>query len=147
SRRRTATDGKITSMLNAIRTLGVFVCLPASVWTQQESKPQTDVQRAIDEFKIQTATLGLRGERTVKQTQNLDMLRQWHGRLYENFRNDGLDAVPHEIVQRGGRKSVLRRNQFGFNVAGPFFFPRLTHGKNGTFVSLSFEGVRENISR
>jgi hypothetical protein len=134
-------------MRKAIRALGIFVCLAACAWSQQESKPQTDLQRAIDEFKIQTATLGLRGERTAKQTQNLDMLRQWHGRLYENFRNDALDAVPHEIVQRGGRKSLLQRNQFGFNVAGPFFFPGLTHGRNGTFVSLSFEGVRENISR
>src|SRR6185503_15654487 len=122
-------------MVKAIRTLGVIVCLSACAWSQQATKEQTDLQRAIDEFKIQTTGLGLRGERTVKQAKNLDLLRQWHGRLYENFRNDALDAVPHEIVQRGGLKSLLRRNQFGFNVAGPFFFPGLTHGKNGTFVS------------
>jgi hypothetical protein len=25
----------------------------------------------------------------------------WHGRLYENFRNDILDAIPHEVSQNG----------------------------------------------
>ena len=69
-----------------------------------------------------------------------------HGRLFENFRNDILDAVPHEIVQRGGEKSLLRCNQFGFNVAGPLAIPRLLPA-GSTFFSLSYEGVRERISR
>lgn len=72
-------------------------------------------------------------------------MRDWHGRIYENFRNDALDAVPHEIRQGGGTKSLLRRNQFGFNVAGPLRIPGLP--PRSTFFSLSYEGVRERISR
>lgn len=71
----------------------------------------------------------------------------WHGRVYENFRNDMLDAVPHEVTQNGEDKSVLRRNQFGFNVAGPVLLPRLIHDPNNTFFMISYEGVRERISR
>ncbi len=71
----------------------------------------------------------------------------WHGRLFDNFRNDFLDAVPHEIVQRGGTKSLLRRNQFGFNITGPVKIPRLLKARPGTYFSLSYEGVRERISR
>jgi hypothetical protein len=71
----------------------------------------------------------------------------WHGRLYENFRNDLLDAIPHEVTQNGGTKSLLRRNQFGFNVAGPVPFPRGLHVPRNTFFMLSYEGVRERISR
>jgi hypothetical protein len=105
------------------------------------------LQRAIEEFKIQTRNLGLRGDRQARSGANGRHGRDWHGRLYENFRNDFLDAVPHEIVQRGGTKSLLRRNQFGFNVGGPLAFPWLLRARRGTFFSLSYEGVRERISR
>ena len=71
----------------------------------------------------------------------------WHGRVFENFRNDFLDAVPHQITQRGGTKSLLRRNQFGFNVAGPLVIPRLYHGSRRTYFSFSYEGVRERMAR
>ena len=71
----------------------------------------------------------------------------WHGRVYENFRNDALDAVPHQVTQNGGNKSMLRRNQFGFNVAGPLLLPHLIRDPNNTFFMVSYEGVRERISR
>ncbi len=66
--------------------------------------------------------------------------------MFENFRNDALDAIPHEIRQNGGNKDLLRRNQFGFNVAGPVVIPRLIRGRN-TYFSISYEGVREKIDR
>jgi hypothetical protein len=125
------------------RALCVFVCLAGFSGAESTS----EVQRAIDEFKIQTANLGLRADSPVKSAPARNLLRDWHGRLYENFRNDFLDAVPHEIVQNGGDKGVLRRNQYGFNIGGPFFVPGLTDGKSNTYISLSFESVHERISR
>ena len=123
------------------------LCLAVCAWAQQPAKQPSDAQRAIDEFKIQTANLGLRPGSPAKNAPAQTPLRDWHGRLYENFRNDFMDAVPHEIRQRGENKGLLRRNQFGFNVAGPFFVPGHTHGKSGTYLSLSYEGVREHIAR
>ena len=70
-----------------------------------------------------------------------------HGRIYENLRNDFLDAVPHEIVQRGGQQRKLRRNQFGFNVTGPVYIPKVYNGSGKTFVTFSFEGMRESIGQ
>ncbi len=55
--------------------------------------------------------------------------------------------MPHEIAQRGGTKSLLRRNQFGFNIAGPVVIPRVYPGGHATYFSVSYEGVRERISR
>ncbi|HLN03696.1 MAG TPA: hypothetical protein VK335_30700 [Bryobacteraceae bacterium] len=130
-------------MLSALRALVVCLLIAVPARPQQPS----EVQRAIDEFKIQTANLGLRADSPTVAAKIQNPLREWHGRLYENFRNDFLDAVPHEIVQNGGDKGLLRRNQYGFNVAGPFFIPKLTHGKSNTYISLSFEGVRERIDR
>ena len=119
------------------------MCLAVCAWPQQPS----EIDRAIEEFKIQTANLGLRADSPAQSVKAQSSFREWHGRLYENFRNDILDAVPHEITQNGGDKGLLRRNQYGFNIAGPLVVPKLTHGKSNTYLSLSFEGVRERISR
>ena len=123
--------------------LGIWVCLTVCAWPQQSS----EIGRAIDEFKIQTANLGLRADSPAKSVKAQSAVREWHGRVYENFRNDVLDAVPHEITQNGGNKGLLQRNQYGFNVAGPLVIPKLTHGKSNTYLSLSFEGMHEKISR
>ena len=129
------------------RALALWVCLSFYARAQQPAKEPSEIQRAIDEFKIQTANLGLRSDSPAKSAPRPSLLRDWHGRLYENFRNDFMDAVPHEIRQLGGDKGLLRRNQFGFNVAGPFFIPGHTHSRSGTYLSLSYEGVRERIAR
>jgi hypothetical protein len=128
-----------------VRTLSAFICFAACGWPQQQ--PPDETQRAIDEFKTQTAKLGLRADSPEQVEQTRSLLHDWHGRLYENFRNDAMDALPHEIRQNGGDKGLLRRNQFGFNVSGPLFIPRITHGKSNTYLSLSYEGVRERIAR
>ena len=108
----------------------------------------TDMQRAVEEFKLQTRNLGLRADSPASARKKSKTAgARWHGRIFENFRNDILDAVPHEIRQRGSNKSLLRRNQFGFNLAGPLVIPRVFDGSRGTFFSVSYEGVRERISR
>jgi hypothetical protein len=119
----------------------VSVC--AAVCAQE--KPPTEMERAVEEFRVQTRNLGIRPDSPQRAARRRSTLLDWHGRLYENFRNDALDAVPHEIRQRGGDKSLLRRNQFGFNVAGPLAVPHAP--PRSTFFSLSYEGVRERISR
>ena len=115
--------------------------------SQPSAQPPSEIQRAIEVFQQQTADLGLRADSPVRRVAAQSPLHEWHGRLYENFRNDFMDAIPHEIRQNGDEKGLLRRNQYGFNVSGPFFIPRITHGKSSTYLSVSYEGVRERISR
>ena len=103
------------------------------------------MQRAVLEFQRQTGALGMRLDSA--HAQHSAPHPAWHGRLFENFRNDALDAIPHEIRQRGQQNSLLRRNQFGFNVGGPLLVPHLVNAAANTFFSLSYEGVREHISR
>ena len=108
---------------------------------------QTELQKAVEEFKTQTRDLGLRADSPSKPGSTKSAAPQWHGRVYENIRNDFIDAIPHQIAQRGGDKSVLRRNQFGFNVSGPLVIPKLYHGERRTFFSFSYEGVRDRTAR
>ena len=128
--------------------LVVCLCVTAAARATGQSAPAppgAEMSSAIEEFKSQTRSLGLRADSPPTAGRHSPLL-DWHGRLFENFRNDALDAVPHEIRQNGGNKGLLRRNQFGFNVAGPAVVPRLFEPPN-TYFSLSYEGVREDIAR
>ena len=112
------------------------------------SKAKTELEKAVEEFKIDSAAMGLRPGQTASETsQSKETRPAWHGRLFENFRNNLLDAIPHEIKQRDESSSLLQRNQFGFNVSGPVIIPHLLSARRRTFFSLSYEGVREHISR
>ncbi|MCS6954281.1 MAG: hypothetical protein NZM33_15655 [Bryobacteraceae bacterium] len=127
-----------------------LLCCLLPLQAQQPTAPQPSpaMERAIAEFKAQTQALGLRAGAEQQGPRDGRAGRRWHGRIFENFRNDFLDAVPHEIVQRGGKKALLRRNQFGLNLSGPLWVPRLVDGRrSGTYFSFSYEGVRERISR
>ncbi|MCL5745416.1 MAG: hypothetical protein M1541_16090 [Acidobacteria bacterium] len=127
----------------------LFVCaiMAAQAPPVRQAATPTEMQRALEEFKTRTRALGLRSDSPRKQGSSRTAGAPWHGRIFENFRNDFLDAVPHQITQRGGTKSLLRRNQFGFNVAGPLVIPRLYQGNRRTYVSFSYEGVREREAR
>jgi hypothetical protein len=108
------------------------------------SKEMGELEKALSEFRIQMGQAGVGGGRKLKASGKQNGLT---GRIFENFRNDFLDAVPHEVRQRGGTKSLLRRNQYGFNVSGPVVAPRIYDGRGRTFFSLSFEGTRERIAQ
>lgn len=122
----------------------VFVCIGAA---QAQSRSASELQKAIDEFRVQTGLLGLRGDAAPGVKVQRTTKPRWHGRFFENFRNDYLDAVPHEVAQRGGDKNILRRNQFGVNVTGPVVIPKLFDGSRSTFFTLTYEGMREGIGR
>ncbi|MFN0100483.1 MAG: hypothetical protein ACKV2U_00170 [Bryobacteraceae bacterium] len=113
----------------------------------QTPKPQSELEQAVEEFKALTRDLGLRPDAPGKRSRNGGSGPGWHGRIFENFRNDKLDATPHDVVQRGGSRNLLRRNQFGFNVGGPVVIPKLYDGSRKTFFNVSYEGVRERIGR
>ncbi|HWR49713.1 MAG TPA: hypothetical protein VN428_01305, partial [Bryobacteraceae bacterium] len=126
----------------------------AAAQTNQKTQAQpsraepsrTEIQKAVEEFKVLTRELGLRPDSPRRRTSGA-AAPKWHGRLFENFRNDFLDAIPHEVVQNGADKSTLRRNQFGVNVSGPVVVPWLYNGGRKTYFSFSYEGVRETVSR
>jgi len=130
------------------------LALPASAVTSvapEQSKsttpPPNPLAVAAEKFKTLTRDWGMRPDSPPTTQQHRGPRWLWHGRLYENFRNDFIDAIPHEVKQNGETASPLRRNQFGFNVAGPVLIPRLIENPKNTFFSLSYEGVRERISR
>lgn len=127
--------------------IGADVCVLRGGTNTPATKPPSPLAGAADEFKTLTRELGLRAEQPPTAQEHHGPKMLWHGRVYENFRNDVLDAIPHEVRQNGESASPLRRNQFGFNISGPVIIPRFLTNPNNTFFLLSYEGVRERIFR
>jgi hypothetical protein len=134
--------------------LGLIIVVPAafsSSGTPKNPEPpqgeQAPLARAAQEFKVLTGKWGMRPNSPPSAQRHFGPRMLWHGRVYEYFRNDVLDAIPHEVNQNGGTKSPLHRNQFGFNVSGPVLIPHLITNPQNTFFTLSYEGVRETVSR
>ena len=138
-------------MFLAVAVLWGTLNLPSAMADGSAPPPKTtktELERAVEQFKIESEAMGLRaGGQNEGARQPSANRPVWHGRLFENFRNDFLDAIPHEIKQRDESNSLLRRNQFGFAVSGPLIIPHILSARRGTFFSLSYEGVREHISR
>ena len=65
-----------------------------------------------------------------------------HGALYEFVRNDKFDAHPF-FDSPGAPKKPLHLNQFGVEVDGPVYIPKLYDGRNKTFFTASYEGLRQ----
>ena len=114
-----------------------------------KAKPVSEIEKAISVFRIETAKLDSAtlsaGGHSNKASWN--PFADWHGRVYEYIRNNAFDAVPHEVVQNGGDRNILRRNQYGISVSGPLTIPKLYDGSRKTFFTFSFEGTREKVGR
>ena len=114
-------------------------------------KPNSaEIQAAVEAFRRITVGANLRpGQQLEGQAPSRSRSRtsSWHGRVFEYIRNDVLDAVPHEVVQRGGDRNLRRRNQFGFTVSGPIVIPRIFDGHGSSFFTFSYEGTRERVGR
>ena len=67
---------------------------------------------------------------------------QYHGSLFDYFRNDALDANNWFNNQAGLPKSRARQNNFGGTFGGPLSVPKLYKGQDRTFFFLSYEGLR-----
>jgi hypothetical protein len=99
---------------------------------------------AIQEMEIQTGTysaqygayLGLHMNLVTKSGSN-----DLHGALWEFFRNDKLDAR-NFFLSPTAPKAPLRQNQFGFELGGPVWIPKIYDGRNKTFFMIDYEGLR-----
>jgi hypothetical protein len=93
---------------------------------------------AIQEFKIQqanfSAEFGNSGG-TIVNVVTRSGTNQYHGELFEFFRNNVLNANTFFANAAGLGQPHLTRNDFGVTAGGPIF-------KNKTFVFFDFNGIR-----
>jgi hypothetical protein len=100
---------------------------------------------AIQEVNVQTsdftAEYGRAGSAVVNATTRSGT-NQFHGDLWEYFRNDKLDASTWSANRAGTAKPELRYNQFGFTWGGPVVIPKVYDGHNKTFFFADYQGTR-----
>lgn len=108
---------------------------------------------ALQEFKIQTSTYAPEFGRTPGaqvQITTRSGTNQFHGSLFEYFRNDALDASDWFANANRLPKPPLRQNDFGGVFSGPILLPRFGeggrqpwyNGRDRTFFFFSYEGLR-----
>ena len=100
-----------------------------------EFSPNVD---AVQEFKVQTSSYSAEYANAAGAVINIVTkggTNEFHGRLYEFFRNDALGANDFFSNRAGRDKPVFRFNQFGGTVGGPVV-------KNKAFFFFDYEGLR-----
>ena len=108
---------------------------------------------ALQEFKVQTSTYAPEfGRMPGAQVQIVTRsgTNDFHGTVFNYFRNDVLDANDWFSNRSGIPKPALRQNDFGGVLGGPVFLPRFGeggrqpgyNGRNKTFFFFSYEGLR-----
>jgi carboxypeptidase family protein/TonB-dependent receptor-like protein len=93
---------------------------------------------AMQEFRIQTSTYAPEYGRTPGAQVSIvtrSGTNQFHGTLFDYFRNDALDANDWFADRDGLQKPEERQNDFGGTLSGPII-------KGKTFFFFSYEGLR-----
>ena len=93
---------------------------------------------ALQEFRIQTSTYAPEFGRTPGAQISIvtrSGTNQFHGSLFEYFRNDALDAADYFVKRQGLPKPKERQHDFGGVFGGPIDRDRM-------FVFVSYEGLR-----
>jgi hypothetical protein len=100
---------------------------------------------AVQEFKVQTSDFSAEFGRSGAAVLNATIksgTNEFHGDVWEFFRNDKLDAADFFENAHNVRKGELRQNQFGFTAGGPVYIPKLFNGKNKVFIFGDYQALR-----
>jgi hypothetical protein len=93
----------------------------------------------VAEFTVQTSDYGAQYGRAAGSYVNIATksgTNQFHGTMFEFFRNNNLDAI--NFFAEPGPAPEFRYNNFGGNIGGPI-------QKNKTFFFLNYEGSRQRV--
>ena len=80
---------------------------------------------AFEEFKVQTSDFSAEFGRSGAAVLNATIksgTNEFHGDVWEFFRNDKLDAADFFENEHQVPKGELRQNQFGFTAGGPVVY-------------------------
>jgi hypothetical protein len=100
---------------------------------------------AVEEFKVQTSDFSAEFGRSGAAVLNATIksgTNEFHGDVWEFFRNDHLDAADFFENQHQVKKGDLQQNQFGFTAGGPLYIPKVFNGKNKVFLFGDYQALR-----
>jgi hypothetical protein len=99
----------------------------------------------VQEFKVLQSNFspeyGASGDGIVSLTMKSGT-NDFHGSVYDFFRNRALDANSWTNNTAGSPRSVNTQNDFGATAGGPIRIPHLYNGRDKTFFFFDYEGFR-----
>ncbi len=107
----------------------------------------------IQEFKVQTGVYSAEFGHEASQINVVSKggTNNFHGGAYEFIRNNYVDAQPYWFVTRHPTGAVqvinpFKYNDFGFEVDGPVWIPKILNGRNKFFFMVDDEWYRSRAS-
>jgi hypothetical protein len=103
---------------------------------------------ATAEFRVQTSIYDAQYGRTGGGVVNVVVksgTNQFHGALYEYYRDEALNANTFDANRGGQQKAGLYWNQPGASLDGPVRIPGLYDGRDKTFFMYNWEQIRSEV--
>jgi hypothetical protein len=103
---------------------------------------------SVQDFKIMTNTYDAQYGKTTGGIINVSLrsgTNALHGTVYEFMRRAWLDAADFRLKARGAPKAAHYLDQYGFQVEGPVWIPKLYNGRDRTWFMFNYEGYREGV--
>ncbi|MDQ2842390.1 MAG: TonB-dependent receptor, partial [Acidobacteriota bacterium] len=115
---------------------------------------------AISEFRVITSTMPAEYGRTtggIEVFGTKSGTNSFHGTAYDILQNDDLNAnswfnngyaascTPQPGCRAQYARPIDKKNDYGLNLGGPVWIPRVYNGKNKTFFFFNWEQFRQNI--
>jgi len=100
---------------------------------------------STQEFKVQSNAMSAEWGRFGGGVINVSTrsgTNQFHGSLFEFFRNSAMDANDFFNKRAGKDTPPFRMNQFGGTLGGPVSLGKIYNGRNRTFFFIDYEGTR-----
>jgi hypothetical protein len=101
---------------------------------------------ALQEFRVTTSTVPAEFGRTTGGVESFTTksgTNNYHGSLYDIFRNEDLNAKEWFQNFRNQPKDIDKKNDYGGSVGGPVWIPKLYKGHDKTFFFFSWEQYRQ----
>jgi hypothetical protein len=105
---------------------------------------------SVAEFKIMSNAYDAQYGRQAGGTINVSVKSgsmEYHGGVYEFFRNSALNANLFQSNRSGQAKVPAHYNLYGGTFGGPVVIPKLYSKKNQTFFFVNYEGIRNSDPR
>jgi Carboxypeptidase regulatory-like domain len=113
--------------------------------TFDENAPSVE---ALNEFKVLTSLLPAEFGRTTGGVESFTTKsgsNLWHGTAFDILHNDKLNANSWTNNLRGAPRPRDHQNDFGGNLGGPVWIPKIYNGRDKTFFFFNYEQYRNNI--
>jgi len=105
---------------------------------------------AVSEFRISTNSYDAQYGKTgggIISISTKSGTNDFHGSVYDFWRRGGLSANTFQNNRNGSPRGLFKMDQYGFQVGGPVWLPKVYDGHNRTFFMVAWEKYKDDDPR